>query len=74
MQAIPPTPVPTLHVWSDRDQALGEYGARATGRYVTGPYELVVLPGVSHWIPEEAPDAVVGNVLRHTSRWPVDPP
>lgn len=67
VRAIPPTTVPTLHLWSDHDQALGEYGARATERYVRGPYELVVLRGVSHWIPEEAPGAVVENVLRHTS-------
>lgn len=63
---VPPTPVPTLHLWSDGDRALGEYGARATGSHVTGPYELVVLPGVSHWIPEEAPGAVVEHHLRLT--------
>ena len=68
VRAIPATPVPTLHLWSDRDQALGEYGARATERYVRAPYELVVLPGVSHWIPEQAPGAVVEHVLRHTNR------
>ena len=68
VRAVPPTEVPTLHLWSDHDQALGEYGARATERFVRAPYELVVLPGVSHWIPEEAPGAVVEHVLRHTNR------
>ncbi len=70
VRAIPQTPVPTLHVWSDGDQALGEYGARATHRYVSGPYELVVLPGVSHWIPEEVPQRTAELVLGHLDRFP----
>jgi pimeloyl-ACP methyl ester carboxylesterase len=64
----PATPVPTMHVWSDQDEALGEYGARATERYVTGPYELVTLHGVSHWIPEHAPVQTAELILRHTGR------
>ncbi|RVW05947.1 alpha/beta fold hydrolase [Rhodococcus spongiicola] len=59
--------VPTLYVWSDADAMLGEAGARLAGRYVDGPYMFEVLPGVSHWIPEEAPkalDALLGAHLR----------
>ena len=63
----PATDVPTLHVWSDQDIALGEYGARATERYVTGPYELVTLHGVSHWIPEHAPAQTAELILRHVA-------
>lgn len=63
----PATDVPTLHVWSDQDIALGEYGARATVRYVTGPYELVTLHGVSHWIPEQAPAQTAELILRHVA-------
>ena len=59
----PAVEVPTLHVWSDGDVALGRAGALATGRWVTGPYRLEVLEGVSHWIPEEAPDRL-GPLLR----------
>ena len=63
--ATPHTPVPTLHIWSDDDWALGEYGARATLRYVTGPYQLVTLPGISHWIPEHAPQQTAELILKH---------
>jgi pimeloyl-ACP methyl ester carboxylesterase len=59
----PPVEVPTTYVWSDADQALGRAGATATASYCTGPYRFVELPGVSHAIPEQAPDAVAGAVL-----------
>ena len=52
------TTVPTLYVWSDGDIALGRKAAEATERYVTGPYRFEVLTGLSHWIPDEAPDAL----------------
>ena len=48
--------VPTTHVWSDQDIALGEYGATLARHYVDADYRLEVLHGVSHWIPEEAPE------------------
>lgn len=62
LDGLGPITMPTVHVWSDGDAALGPVGAEATGRYVQGPYRLEVLPGVSHWIPEQAPDAVVAVV------------
>lgn len=68
----PAVPVPTLHVWSDRDQALGPLATYATEHWVTGPYRLEVLPGVSHWIPEEAADRV-GPLLREHLSAPGDP-
>lgn len=58
-----PVRVPSTLVWSDRDLALGRAGAELTARHVRAPYRLVVLEGVSHWIPEEAPDALVEAVL-----------
>src|SRR5947209_18502953 len=48
--------VPTLYVWSDRDIALMPKSAYDTGRYVTGEYRFEIMPGVSHWIPDEQPD------------------
>jgi pimeloyl-ACP methyl ester carboxylesterase len=30
---------------------------------VTGPYTFVELPGVSHWIPEEAPEPLADAIL-----------
>lgn len=55
--------VPTTLVWSDGDVALGRAGADLTERYVEGPYRLVVLEGVSHWIPEQAPRLLADAVL-----------
>lgn len=55
--------VPTTMVWSDGDVALGRAGAELTERHVRAPYELVVLAGVSHWVPEQAPDALAEAIL-----------
>jgi pimeloyl-ACP methyl ester carboxylesterase len=57
------TTVPTTYVWSDGDAALGRRGAEATGRFVTAPYRFEVLHGVSHWIPDEAPDQLAELIL-----------
>lgn len=50
--------VPTTHVWSDGDTAVTRKSAELTYKFVTGPYELRVLEGVSHWIPDEVPAEV----------------
>jgi pimeloyl-ACP methyl ester carboxylesterase len=55
--------VPTTHVWSDRDPALSRRGAELTAEFVRAPYELVVLHGVSHWIPTHAPDTLAEIIL-----------
>lgn len=57
--------VPTLYVWSDGDVAVGPQGAALTPRFVTGPYTYQVLRGVSHWIPDEAPDQLDALLARH---------
>jgi pimeloyl-ACP methyl ester carboxylesterase len=61
----PAVTVPTLHVWSDGDLALGPGATTATREWVTGPYRLEVLEGVSHWIPEEAASSVAPLLLKH---------
>jgi pimeloyl-ACP methyl ester carboxylesterase len=63
----PPVTVPTLHVWSDGDAALGPQATHATKDWVTGPYRFETLEGVSHWIPEEAADRVGPLLLEHLS-------
>lgn len=55
--------VPTTMVWSDEDPALGRTGAEMTERWVDAPYELRVLEGVSHFIPDEVPDVLAEAVL-----------
>ncbi|HEY3672127.1 MAG TPA: alpha/beta hydrolase [Acidimicrobiia bacterium] len=56
---------PTLYVWSTDDVALGREAAEGTAAEVTGPYRFEVLDGVSHWIPEVAPDALNALLLEH---------
>lgn len=60
--------VPTTHVWCGEEVALSERGARQTGRYVAAPYELVTLPGVTHWAPTQAPDLVARAILERVRR------
>lgn len=62
---LPPVTVPTLYVWSDEDVALGPVPAHATASHVDGPYRFEVLHGVSHWVPEQAPEQLVPLLLEH---------
>ena len=63
---VPDIVVPTLYVWSTNDPALGRTAAELTTRRVDGPYDFVVLEGISHWIPETVPDQVAELVITHT--------
>lgn len=62
VEGLPPVVVPTLYVWSTGDAALGRRAAESTAEWVAGRYTFVVLDGVSHWVPEEAP-AELGRLL-----------
>jgi pimeloyl-ACP methyl ester carboxylesterase len=55
--------VPAMYVWSTDDIALGREAAEATGAYVSAPYRFEVLEGVSHWVPETAPDRLNALLL-----------
>lgn len=68
--ADPPVTVPTLFVWSDGDTALTRQGTELAHRQVTGPYTYAELRGVSHWIPEEAPEQLAGLLLAHLAAHP----
>jgi pimeloyl-ACP methyl ester carboxylesterase len=63
--ATPPSPVPTLYVWGDRDQALGRAAAEATAGHVTGPYRFEVIAGGTHWLPELSADQLNPLLLEH---------
>jgi pimeloyl-ACP methyl ester carboxylesterase len=62
---VGPITVPTLYVWSTDDVALGREAAEGTAAEVSGPYRFEVLDGVSHWIPEVAPDALNALLVEH---------
>ncbi|MET7750728.1 alpha/beta hydrolase [Micromonospora sp. NPDC005367] len=61
--AVGPVTVPTTYVWSDRDNAIGRGVAEMCAQHVTGDYRFVELPGVSHWIPDEAPTPLAEAIL-----------
>jgi pimeloyl-ACP methyl ester carboxylesterase len=63
LAGLGPVSVPTTYVWSDGDRAIGRTAAEGCAAYVTGDYRFVSLPGVSHWIPDQAPDALAGAIL-----------
>lgn len=57
----PPIYVPTLMVWGEADVALGLETIKGTEKLVPD-LTLARLKGVSHWVPEEAPDALLAKL------------
>ncbi|MGL4305357.1 MAG: alpha/beta fold hydrolase [Mycobacteriaceae bacterium] len=76
MYKTPVVTIPTTYVWSTEDPALGQAGAYRCAEFVDAPYKLVVLEGISHWVPDEVPeelakiiiDRVAGDFPRANSR------
>lgn len=62
--------VPTMHVYSDGDSFLSPKGALARGRGVRGEYRWEVIHGASHWMPDEALDAVADLLLEWLAAHP----
>ncbi len=62
--------VPTLFAWSDGDKAVRRQTAEACAAWVSGPYRFEVVPRVSHWMLDEAPDDVARLLLEHLSAYP----
>lgn len=62
--------VPTLMLWGERDAALGReltYGTEA----LVDDFTIRYLPGVSHWVQQEAPEAVNAMVAAWLEGGPV---
>jgi pimeloyl-ACP methyl ester carboxylesterase len=60
--------VPTLYVYPTEDAFLTRAAADRTAAYVDGPYRYEVLEGMSHWLPEQAPEAVARLVVAQAQR------
>jgi pimeloyl-ACP methyl ester carboxylesterase len=60
---VGPVTVPTTHLWSNGDFALGRTGAEATKQFVAADYRFIELDGVTHWIPDQAPQATIDAIL-----------
>ena len=65
--AAPMIDVPTLMIWGEEDTALGLELTEGYGPYVAD-FTLERLPGVSHWVQQEAPDAVNARLLAWLGR------
>ncbi|MFJ6199648.1 alpha/beta fold hydrolase [Micromonospora sp. NPDC092111] len=63
LKAVGPVRVPTTYVWSENDVAIGRTAAEACAGHVDGDYRFVALPGVTHWIPDEAPAPLAEAIL-----------
>ncbi|MDT8910747.1 alpha/beta hydrolase [Amycolatopsis sp. PS_44_ISF1] len=59
--------VPTMYVWSTEDVAFGSVAAFGTEKWVAGPYRFEMLEDVSHWVAEEAPEALTTLIVEHLS-------
>ncbi len=63
LSALPAVTVPTTYVWSDDDMAIGRVPAEQCGDFVDADYEFVELNGITHWIPEQAPEALAAAII-----------
>jgi pimeloyl-ACP methyl ester carboxylesterase len=63
--------VPTLYIWGDADDTVGRIAAEGTRDFVAAPYRFEVLPGVGHFVADQAPDRVNELLLAHLARHPV---
>jgi pimeloyl-ACP methyl ester carboxylesterase len=65
-----PTQVPTLYIWGDADATVGPQAAKGTGDFVNAAYSMEVLPGVGHFVMDQAPDRATELLLAHLKRHP----
>jgi pimeloyl-ACP methyl ester carboxylesterase len=49
---------PTLVIWGEEDRALGKELTEDFHTEVVGPLEIKYIPGCSHWVQQERPEAV----------------
>ena len=56
--------VPTTMVWSDGDDFIDRRSVDLTERFVTADYRLELMPGNSHWIPNESPAELAEIIAR----------
>ena len=66
-----PIKVPTLYIWGDADATVGPDAANGTGEFVTAAYAMEVLPGVGHFVMDNAPAKAIELILAHLKRHPV---
>lgn len=63
--------VPTLYIWGDVDATVGPDAAHGTGEFVSGAFAMEVLPGVGHFVMDQAPAKATELLLAHLKKHPV---
>ena len=58
-----------MYLWGDQDATVGRIAAEATAEFVTGPYRFEVLPGVGHFITDQAPERTTELLLQHVGAY-----
>ncbi len=62
--------VPTLYIWGDADATVGPVAAKGTGEFVSAVYAMEVLPGVGHFVMDQAAAQATELLLAHIKRHP----
>ena len=62
--------VPTLFIWGNADDTVGRMAAEGTAEFVASAYRFVELPGVGHFVVDQAPDQVIALLLDHLAAHP----
>lgn len=70
---VGPVDAATLYVWGDQDATVGPSAARWTAEHVRGPYRFEPLPGVGHFVTDQAPAAATRLLLDHLGAHPPRP-
>ncbi len=69
-RGMPVIDVPTLMIWGEEDIALTRESTYGTGEYVSD-FRIRYLPGVSHWVNQEAPEPVNAMIRAFLANLPV---
>jgi len=56
--------VPTSYVWGAADIAFRRAAAQRSRAFVDADYRFVPLDGVTHWVPDQAPDELAAEIVR----------
>ena len=63
--------VPTLYIWGDVDATVGPDAAQGTGEFVSGAFAMEVLPGIGHFVMDQAPAQATELLLTHLRKHPI---
>src|SRR5262249_23222161 len=62
---------PTPSIWGDQDAAAGPDAAHGAGEFVGAAYAMEVLPGVGHFVMDQAAARATELMMAHMKKHPV---